>query len=79
MVSAEEIKSEKLSLRITANFWCAQEYSELDEKMQKAFVDYLEERGIDAALGEYLLEAADSKEQKEYLQWLVGIQSFVRS
>jgi len=47
--------------------------------MQRAFVEYLEERGIDAPLGEYLLEAADSKEQKEYLQWLGGIKSFMRS
>jgi len=56
-----------------------QGYSELDEQMQKAFVDYLEERGIDAELGDYLLQAADSKEQKEYLQWLKGVKGFLTS
>ena len=56
-----------------------QGYSELDEKMQKAFTDYLEERGVDAELGEYLLQAADSKEQKEYLRWLKGIKGFLGS
>ena len=56
-----------------------QDYSELDERLQKAFGDYLEERGINAELGDYLIAAADGKEQKEYLQWLKGIKGFIRS
>ena len=44
----------------------AQVYEELDESLTKAFEDYLRERGVDEALGAYLVEAVHDKEQREY-------------
>ena len=54
-----------------------QEYSDLDPNLQQAFVAHLEERGVDSALGEYLMNAHDSKEQSEYLVWLSKLEKFL--
>ena len=54
-----------------------QDFSTLDAGLQQAFVSYLEERGIDAAMGEYLMSAHEVKEQKEYVNWLARIQKFL--
>jgi len=53
------------------------EYSSLDETLQSAFADYLESRGVDGALAEYLVELASDKEQREYTNWLRGTAAFV--
>jgi Mitochondrial glycoprotein len=44
---------------------CLQKYEELDDQVQTAFDAYLEERGIDADFGEYLMKLAADKEQRE--------------
>lgn len=46
-------------------FETLQKYSELDEQVQAAFDDYLEQRGIDAEFGDYLMKLAADKEQRE--------------
>ena len=60
-------------------FSCAylQDFSTLDAGLQQAFVSYLEERGIDAAMGEYLMSVHEVKEQKEYVNWLARIEKFL--
>ena len=56
-----------------------QKYDELDDKLHAAFIDYLNERDITEKLGDYLLQVADNKEQKEYVTWLQKVQRFVES
>ena len=68
--SGVHIRLKKASLQV---------YEELDEQVQAKFQDYLEERGINGALGEYLLAIADNKEQREYLRWLGEVDEFVKS
>lgn len=44
-------------------------FSQLDEEVQAAFDAYLEERGVDAALAEFIVELSVDKEQREYTNW----------
>lgn len=52
-------------------------YEELDEDLQRTFIKYLEERGIDTALATFLPDYVDYKEQKEYVNWLKDVNDFV--
>ena len=56
-----------------------QVYEELDESLTKAFEDFLRERGVDEALGAYLVEAVHDKEQREYQAWLERVQTFLQA
>jgi hypothetical protein len=38
---------------------------------------YLEERGVDTSLVEYLVELSIDKEQREYVNWLKRVGQFV--
>jgi complement component 1 Q subcomponent-binding protein len=49
----------------------------LDEGVQTLFERYLEERGVNTALANFLPDYVEYKEQKEYLQWLQNVKSFV--
>ncbi|KAL4459170.1 hypothetical protein ABPG75_014035 [Micractinium tetrahymenae] len=53
-------------------------YEELDEELQAQFEEYLAERGITQELGAYLLPLVHDKEQREYMGWLEGVETFVR-
>ena len=55
-----------------------QVFEELDEKVQKGFQEYLEERGIDNELGDYLIAISEDKEQREYISWLDRVKNFVK-
>jgi complement component 1 Q subcomponent-binding protein len=52
-------------------------FDDLDDAVTEAFLDYLEERKIDADLGYFVLAYSREKEQREYVNWLKNIQSFV--
>jgi hypothetical protein len=52
-------------------------FEELDEELQDAFRAYLEARGVDEDLGEYLRWLLVDKEQREYTAWLEGVKRFV--
>eukprot|EP00611_Tribonema_gayanum_P018024 TRINITY_DN31078_c0_g1_i1.p1 TRINITY_DN31078_c0_g1~~TRINITY_DN31078_c0_g1_i1.p1 ORF type:complete len:261 (+),score=62.90 TRINITY_DN31078_c0_g1_i1:34-783(+) len=52
-------------------------FEELDSSVQEAFHTYLEERGIDKGLAEFVCRYADEKEQKEYVRWLSNVNRFV--
>ena len=56
-----------------------QVFSELDDKLQQAFMDYLSERGVTAELGQFIIEYSDDKEQREYMNWLEGVHSFLKT
>lgn len=52
-------------------------FEELGEDLQTTFSKYLEERGIDTALANFLPDYVDYKEQKEYMNWLKDVNDFV--
>jgi complement component 1 Q subcomponent-binding protein len=52
-------------------------FGNLDEDLQVLFEDYLDERGINAALALFVPDYIDMKEQKEYLRWLSNVKGFV--
>eukprot|EP00878_Enallax_costatus_P002422 GHUV01002599.1.p1 GENE.GHUV01002599.1~~GHUV01002599.1.p1 ORF type:complete len:236 (+),score=57.93 GHUV01002599.1:175-882(+) len=52
-------------------------FDELDDTLQQAFIDYLEERGITSDFGYYLVELVNDKLEVEYMNWLTRVQSFV--
>jgi hypothetical protein len=54
-------------------------FEELDDTMRQAFADYLEERGIDAGFGRYLMVLVDDKLKVEYMAWLQRAREFVDS
>jgi complement component 1 Q subcomponent-binding protein len=53
------------------------QFAELDESLQNLFERYLEERGVNAALANFLPDYVEFKEQKEYTQWLQNMKNFV--
>ncbi|CEG79525.1 hypothetical protein RMATCC62417_13979 [Rhizopus microsporus] len=53
------------------------QFSELDENLQQLYERYLEERGINSALANFLPDYIEYKEQKEYIQWLDNMKKFV--
>ena len=54
-------------------------YDELDESVQEEFHKYLEARGVDSSLANYIMEVHIDKEQKEYTRWLENVGNFVRA
>jgi complement component 1 Q subcomponent-binding protein len=52
-------------------------YSDLDENLQKAFLKYLEIRGISPSTTNFLQEYMFNKDNKEYLVWLKNLKSFI--
>jgi uncharacterized iron-regulated membrane protein len=54
-------------------------FDELDDTLQQAFADYLEERGITGEFGVYLMELVHDKLEVEYMNWLQRARDFVSS
>lgn len=52
-------------------------FAQLDEEVQNLMEQYLDERGINAALSLFVPEYIDVKEQREYLGWLKRVKEFV--
>ncbi|KAI4161049.1 MAG: hypothetical protein LQ342_005212 [Letrouitia transgressa] len=59
------------------NLYTGPPFGNLDEDLQVLLERYLEERGIDARLALWVPEYIDFKEQREYLNWLSTVKSFV--
>lgn len=59
------------------SFYTGPVFGELDEVLQAEFRQYLQDRGITEELGEYLRHLVYDKEQREYMQWLKKVHSFV--
>ncbi|GAA5806793.1 hypothetical protein MFLAVUS_000141 [Mucor flavus] len=53
------------------------QFAELDENLQNLFERYLEERGINTALANFLPDYVEHKEQKEYTKWLQNMKNFI--
>lgn len=54
-------------------------FSNLDEDLQVMFDRYIQDRGINEALAQFIPEYIDFKEQREYVQWLGGMFSVLNS
>ncbi|KAG7192669.1 Mitochondrial acidic protein mam33 [Scheffersomyces spartinae] len=52
-------------------------FSDLDESLQVAFEEYLEERGINEELAEFVISYSEVKEEKEYRNWLGEVNNFL--
>ncbi|GLC44945.1 hypothetical protein PLESTM_001667700 [Pleodorina starrii] len=52
-------------------------FQDLDDTLQQAFVDFLEERGVNAYLGEYIRVYLEDKATMEYQQWLNRVRDFI--
>lgn len=52
-------------------------FGNLDEDLQVLLERYLDERGVNTALALWVPEYIDFKEQREYLNWLSSVKSFV--
>lgn len=52
-------------------------FGNLDEELQVLLEKYLDERGVNTALAVWVPEYIDFKEQREYLDWLSNVKSFV--
>ncbi len=52
-------------------------FEELADSVKDVFHSYLEERGFNAELAEFLTRYAQHKEQQEYVQWLKQVKGFV--
>ncbi|KAK3985606.1 mitochondrial glycoprotein [Cladorrhinum sp. PSN332] len=54
-------------------------FGSLDEDLQILMERYLEERGITPALALFIPDYMDMKEQKEYIDWLKNVKSFIEA
>eukprot|EP00877_Chromochloris_zofingiensis_P000216 jgi/Chrzof1/10195/Cz04g32090.t1 len=52
-------------------------FDDLDDTLQQAFQDYLEERGITTDFALYLIMLVQDKLEVEYINWLQRVQKFV--
>ena len=52
-------------------------YDELDEAVQEEFHRYLEARGVDHVLANYIAELHVHKEQELYTDWISKVRGFV--
>lgn len=52
-------------------------FDELADPLRDAFAAYLEERGVNEDLGEFVRHALYDKEQREYIGWLEKVGGFV--
>ncbi|RPA98806.1 mitochondrial glyco protein [Choiromyces venosus 120613-1] len=77
-------KSAKLATAQTAEadwerrgIYAGPPFGNLDEDLQVLLERYLDERGINTALALFVPDYIDYKEQREYVQWLENVHSFV--
>jgi len=55
------------------------QFDTLDVSVQEEFDRFLQERGIDESLATFVPEYCEHKEQKEYVDWLGSVKSFVEA
>ncbi|KAJ6796063.1 Uncharacterized protein M6B38_223155 [Iris pallida] len=53
-------------------------FEDLDEELQSAVRDYLEERGVNDELAEFLHRYMESKDSGELLRWLKNVEAYVK-
>ncbi|XP_077241362.1 uncharacterized protein At2g39795, mitochondrial-like [Tasmannia lanceolata] len=55
------------------------DFSDLDEQLQKAFYKYLDVRGINSSLTDFLQDYMMNKDGREYLGWLKNMKKFIET
>lgn len=63
--------------RAASRLYTGPPFNNLDEDLQVLFENYLGERGINTTMALFVPEYIDHKEQKEYMNWLSDVKSFV--
>jgi len=58
------------------NIYIAPQFDDLSENLQNGFSSFLDERGINDELAEFVSEYVKHKENDEHTNWLQGLQSF---
>eukprot|EP00928_Gymnodinium_smaydae_P055595 TRINITY_DN390_c0_g2_i2.p1 TRINITY_DN390_c0_g2~~TRINITY_DN390_c0_g2_i2.p1 ORF type:complete len:264 (-),score=79.17 TRINITY_DN390_c0_g2_i2:92-787(-) len=53
------------------------EFEDLDDKLQESFDEYLAELGMSSEVCDFIDAMAVDKEQREYVNWLKGVQKFM--
>ncbi|XP_047073123.1 uncharacterized protein At2g39795, mitochondrial-like [Lolium rigidum] len=53
-------------------------FRELDEEMQSAMRDYLEQRGVNDELAAFLHTYMENKEQREIVRWLKNVECYLK-
>ncbi|EGF83364.1 hypothetical protein BATDEDRAFT_84910 [Batrachochytrium dendrobatidis JAM81] len=78
------VDSQKLALDLSAEGdWIRRSkyggpiFADLEENVQETFQQYLEERGFDSELANFVGLYIESKEQNEYIHWLKNVENFV--
>lgn len=59
------------------NLYGGPTFDTLDEQVQEAFIQYLEDRGVDEDMTYFILSYSKLKEQSEYMNWLENMTKFV--
>jgi complement component 1 Q subcomponent-binding protein len=54
-------------------------FADLDESVVESFHQYIEERGFDKELAEFIGNYVVHKEQQEYVHWLENVSDFVKA
>lgn len=58
--------------------YMGRQFRELDEEMQGAVRDYLEQRGVNDELAEFLHSYMENKEQTELVRWLRNVECYLK-
>ncbi|KAL7099621.1 hypothetical protein ACP275_09G096100 [Erythranthe tilingii] len=63
--------------RISDYHYMGPGFKELDDELQTSLYDYLETRGVDDKLAEFLHRYMINKDKNEYLRWMEKMKSFI--
>ncbi|XP_062194857.1 uncharacterized protein At2g39795, mitochondrial-like [Phragmites australis] len=58
--------------------YVGRQFSELDEEMQSAVRDYLEQRGVNDDLAAFLHSYMENKEHAELIRWLKNVECYIK-
>ncbi|KAI3455255.1 hypothetical protein Pfo_011918 [Paulownia fortunei] len=64
--------------RIKDQPYMGPKFKELDDELQDSLYDFLEARGIDDKLAEFLHLYMRNKDKNEYLRWMENVKSFIQ-
>ncbi|KAK6120510.1 hypothetical protein DH2020_045768 [Rehmannia glutinosa] len=64
--------------RIKDQPYMGPKFKELDDELQDSLYDFLEARGVDDKLAEFLHLYMRNKDKNEYLRWMENVKSFIQ-
>jgi hypothetical protein len=75
-LASAKLQSRRAKERLRQAMYRGPYINELDEELTSEIFEYLEERGVNNAFAEYMLNQAYSLEQEEYQNWLELLKVF---